>query len=336
MEKAFERRKGNRNSIQGGPVNGKKDVVVVSQDPEVQTEQAEQSERTEAIHRGLLIEGSRIAALTGGNLFVLYTEESAYNCASWVQTAKSYLEEIPFRLILFAHTEKGRELAPLIAQGFNAPAVLDCFDIRFRNDNLYYARYVYGGQFEQEVSFANPPEIATLNPESCETRDAVSSASVPFKEIHMRVPERADKKKTIKTIPPDFRTVDIRDARRILDIGAGCDRPELMKLAEELSVLLEASIGATRLVTDNGHIPKTRMIGQTGKEVSPELCLALGVSGSPHHISGVLKSGTIFSVNSDARAPIFGMSDTGFIADLDGLLPKLIRRIIQFRDKGLT
>ena len=317
-------------------MNGKKDIVVVSEAPEEQTEQSEQLERTEAIHRGLLFEGSRIAELTGGNLSVLYTEDSAYNCASWVQTAKSLLEEIPFRLLLFAHTGKGRELAPLIAQCFDAPAVLDCFDIRFRNDNLYYARYVYDGQFEEEVSFADPPEIATLNPESFERRDTDSNVCIPFKKIHIRIPESADEKKSIETIPPDPRTVDIRYATRILDIGAGCDRPELLKLAEELADLLEASIGGTRLAVDDGRIPKNRMIGQTGKTVSPELCLALGVSGSPHHISGIQESGTIFSINSDTRAPMFGASDTGFVSDLNELLPKLIRRIKQYRDEDLT
>jgi electron transfer flavoprotein alpha subunit len=294
------------------------------------------NERAEAINRALLAEGSRIADLLGGNLSALVEEPSTHNSHAWVQTAKMILEAVPFRLLLFAHTNKSRELAPLIAQSINAPAVLDCFDIRFRNENLYYTRYVYNGQFEQEVSFADPPEIATLNLESFEMRDAVSAAPLQFNTIRMHVPENAEARRSIAIIPPDFKTIDLRYAKRILDIGAGCDQPELLKLAEELSDLLEASIGTTRLVVDNGHIPKTRMIGQTGKTALPELCLALGVSGSPHHVAGIQQSTKILSVNSDARAPLFGVSDTGFVADLGGLLPKLIDRIKQFRDKGLT
>jgi electron transfer flavoprotein alpha subunit len=288
-------------------------------------------ESSDEINRLLLAEGSRIANLLGGSLFALYTENSAHSSTAWVRTAKSHLEETPFRLLLFAHTNRGRELAPLIAQSFNAPAVLDCFDIRFRNGNLYYARNVYGGQFEQEVSFTDPPEIATLNPDSLETRDVVSA-----KTIHMQIPEDVDGKRTIAVIHPDFKTADIRYAKRILDIGAGCDQPALLELAEELSNLLEASVGTTRLVVDNGRISKTRMIGQTGKSTSPELCLALGVSGSPHHVAGIQKAAKIFSVNSDERAPIFGVSDAGFVSDLNSLLPKLISRIKQYRDKDLT
>jgi electron transfer flavoprotein alpha subunit len=306
-------------------VNGNVIVVLESVD-----------ERAEAINRGLLAEGSRIAQILRGSLSALITEPSSHSNAAWVRTAKGLLDSMPFRLLLLAHTNKGRELTPLIAQALDAAATMDCFDIRFRSETLYYARYIHGGQFEQEVSFTNPPEIASLNLESLEAGESFFSAPVQINKIQMQIRDIPNAKKTIKTIPPDFKTVDIRYAKRILDIGAGCDQPALLELAEELANLLEASIGTTRLVVDSGRIPKTRMIGQTGKAASPELCLALGVSGSPHHIAGIQKSGTIFSVNSDERAPILGVSDAGFVSDLNSLLPKLISRIKQYRDKDLT
>jgi electron transfer flavoprotein alpha subunit len=308
-------------------VNKNRDVIVVLESLD---------ERAEAINRGLLTEGGRIAQLLGGTLSALLSEPSRHSNAAWGQSAKNLLEEMHFRLLLFAHTDKGGELAPLVAQALDAAAVMNCFDIRFRNETLYYARYIYSGQFEQEVSIANPPEIVSLNVESLEARAGFSGVPVPLKNISMRIPEIANGKRTIKTIPPDFKTIDIRYAQRILDIGAGCDQPALLELAEEFASLLEASVGTTRLVVDSGRIPKTRMIGQTGKTAAPDLCLALGVSGSPHHIAGLQKSRMILSVNSDERAPIFGVSDAGFISDLNSLLPKLISRIQQYRDKNLT
>jgi electron transfer flavoprotein alpha subunit len=308
-------------------VSKSKDVIVVLES---------QDERAKAINRGLLAEGARIARLLGGNLSALVAEPSVFSGDAWVRAAKSTLENVPFRLLLFAHTDRSSELAPLVAQNLDAPAVLDCFDIRLSDEALCYARYVCGGQFEQEVSFAHPPEIVTLSLETIEAPENASPVSLEVKKIHMPVPESAAPKKIIRRIPPDFKTEDIRYAKRILDIGAGCDKPALMELAEELAVLLEASVGTTRQVVDNGRIPKARMIGQTGKMASPELCLALGVSGSPHHVAGILQSTKILSVNSDARAPIFGVSDAGFIADLNGLLPKLIHRIKQYKDRDLT
>jgi electron transfer flavoprotein alpha subunit len=293
-------------------------------------------ERAEKINKGLLAEGSRIAGLLGGGLSALCTDSSEYSSDALARTAKTILENTPFRLLLFAHTDASSELAPLVAMSLGASAVLDCFDIRIRDKTLHYVRRVCGGQFEQEVSYANPPEIASLNLELLMDRESVHPAPAHFKRIHLRMSADAARKKIIETVPPDFKTMDIRYAKRILDIGSGCDQPVLRNLAQELSNLLEASIGATRPVIDDGHISKSRMIGQTGKTVSPELLLALGVSGSPHHVDGIRQIGTVLSVNSDMRAPILGISDAGFIADLNGLLPKLINLIKRYRDKDLT
>jgi electron transfer flavoprotein alpha subunit len=133
-------------------------------------------------------------------------------------------------------------------------------------------------------------------------------------------------------MPPDFATVDLRYAQRIVDIGSGCARPGLPEMARELADLLEASIGTTRPMVDDGHWPKTRMIGQTGKTTAPEICITLGVSGSPHHAAGLQKSRVILSVNSDPGAPIFDISDSGFVSDLRAVLPILIERIKQYRE----
>jgi len=293
-------------------------------------------ERAEKINTGLLAEGSRIAGLLGGSLSAIAAESSEYSSDALALASKAMLENTPFRLLLFAHTDRSSELAPLLALNMGAPAVLDCFDLRFRDKTLYYARHVCGGQFEQEISFANPPEIASLNLESLREQESIHPAPSHIRRIRLEMPVDAARKKATETIPPDFKTIDIRFAKRILDIGSGCDQPELRSLAQELSSLLEASIGTTRPVVDDGHLSKSRMIGETGKTVSPELLLALGVSGSPHHVAGIRQTGTILSVNSDMRAPIGGLSDAGFVADLNGLLPKLVNLIKRYRDKDLT
>jgi len=313
-----------------GPVNENRDVLVVLEPP------SGQADRAEAINGGLVAEGGRIANLLEGNLYALVSDSSIHGGHAWIQAAKALLEERRFRLILFAHTDTGSRSAPRLAHALGSAAILECFDVRFKNDNLHYAKYVHGGQYEREVTFTHSPEIASLNPESLEWPDIPAARTVPVQEIRIEIPESAEAAKTIRTIPPDFKTVEIGYSKQILDIGAGCDRPELLELAEELAGLLEASIGTTRLVVDGGRIAKSRMIGQTGKTVAPERCLAIGVSGSPHHVAGLLNSGTILSVNVDERAPIFGVSDAGFVSDLHALLPKLISRIKQYRDENLT
>ena len=150
----------------------------------------------------------------------------------------------------------------------------------------------------------------------------------------MEIPATVARTRTLELLAPDAGTVDIAYARRI--IGAGAGAAGVRPLVEELAQLLDASIGTTRVMVDDGHMPKSRMIGQTGKSVTPEVYMALGISGSPHHVAGIQQSREILSVNLDQAAPIFGLSDRGFAGDLKELLPRLIERIKRYRDEGLA
>ena len=128
-------------------------------------------------------------------------------------------------------------------------------------------------------------------------------------------------------VPPDPRTVDLVHARRIVGVGAGGASDELLDAVSELAELLEGSVGATRPVVDDRRLPKDRLIGQTGRTVAPELYLALGISGSPHHVAGVQGAEHIVTVNKDEHAPIVSFSDTSFIGRLEDVLPALVLQL---------
>jgi electron transfer flavoprotein alpha subunit len=309
------------------------------------------------INKGLLTEGHRLAESLSGNLRAivvgqgdvameiledygaccLYHVESddvSDYCGetfSWAlaEAAKS----VPFRLFLFAHSDRGSDLAPRVAFHLGTVAVSDCIDIVVRAGSLYYLRYVYGDQLEQEVSYASQSwEVASWRPDFLDKREIQKKVSLEVQRLRVDVPVDMLRTKITDILPPDYRTVDILHARRIIGVGAGCTDPEVLGMIEELSHLLEGSLGTTRPVVDEGILAKDRMIGQTGKTISPEAYLALGISGSPHHVAGIQRSKTILSVNRDPRAPIFAVADAGFVCDLKNLLPKLIDRIKQYRD----
>jgi electron transfer flavoprotein alpha subunit len=113
-------------------------------------------------------------------------------------------------------------------------------------------------------------------------------------------------------------------------MGTATDR--LMAGVHELAELLQGSVGATRPVVDEGRLPKERLIGQTGRTVAPDLYVALGVSGSPHHVAGLRKAEKVVSINRDPRAPVFQFSDVGYVGDLEAVLPALIAKIKGWRD----
>lgn len=269
--------------------------------------------------------------------------------------------------VLIQEGDLGRQLAPLVARRLGTSAVLGCNDVRVRNDGLAFIKPVYGGWLEQEVIAADgfvpvvtldlaglePPEKAAAQAAAALAEAEILSVSGPgaggaesasgariaesapdaASTPGVAVPPEPPRVRTLETVPPEARSVDLVHAKRIVTAGVGASSNErLMAAVAELADLLEGSVGATRPVVDEGRLPKERLIGQTGRTVTPELYMALGVSGSPHHVAGVRRADRVLSINRDVRAPIFQFSDVGYVADLEEVLPALIDKIKAWRD----
>jgi electron transfer flavoprotein alpha subunit len=118
--------------------------------------------------------------------------------------------------------------------------------------------------------------------------------------------------------------LDLGDAPVIVSGGRGLRAPENFKLVEDLAAAFgNAAVGATRAVTDDGWRPHSDQIGQTGRQVSPELYVACGISGAIQHIAGMRTAKTIVAINKDKEAPIFAVADYGIVGDVLEVLPVL-------------
>jgi len=251
--------------------------------------------------------------------------------------------------VLLADTDTGRRLAPMVAHRLGSGAVVGCSDVAVKKAPqagaplgspraeaggvMSFVKPVYGGWLQREViPAAGTIPVVTLLldgvEESASSYDGPTAADV----LDVPPPAGAPRVRRLEMIPPDARSVDLIHARRIVGAGSGIATEGLLSAVGELAELLEGSVGATRPVVDDGHLPKERLIGQTGRAVTPDLYLALGISGSPHHVAGVRKAGRILSINRDAWAPIFQFSDAGYVADLEAVLPALVRTIKEWRD----
>jgi electron transfer flavoprotein alpha subunit len=313
-------------------------------------------ENCEEINRWLALEGNRISKMLGGSLTALSIGKPLEKHAlladvgisllyilkndlfskyrqevfSWVIT--EFMQEVQPRLLLLANSDMGKELAPAVAHRFETAAVTGCVAIEIDGGRLLYIKPVYGGQFEEKISF--PPgsiEIATIRQDALDKGLRAEHNDIEVVVKRVSIPPEIIRTKQLERIPPDFRTTDIVHAKRIIGTGAGIANKQLISLVEEFAELLQGSLGATRPVVDDGYLSKERMIGQTGKMVAPELYVSLGISGSPHHVAGIQEAEKIISVNKDLRAPIFQLSDIGFIGDLKKILPKLVQRIQEWK-----
>ena len=123
--------------------------------------------------------------------------------------------------------------------------------------------------------------------------------------------------------------VELEHSRRVIGVGKGIGGPENLPMVRSLADALEASIGATREVTDAGWLPRQVQIGLSGKAIAPELYIAVAIRGPFNHTVGIQRSGTIVAINNSARSPIFRSADFGIIGDYAEVVPALTKAIKQ-------
>jgi electron transfer flavoprotein alpha subunit len=231
-------------------------------------------------------------------------------------------------LILLPHNDLGATLAPVIAAAMDAAIMTELVTARRNADGVRLSRRVLGVRVsETKLWDGHRPLVATVPTRNLsQVLLATVRPSIPNLAAWRPAAPPAGATATITgRIPPDPQTVDLTEAEVIFSAGKGCD-PATFERLKELCRLLNVSFGVTRPVFDLGWTGFERMVGQTGRTVTPRLYVALGISGSMHHVGGIKDSRRIVSVNRDAKAPIFGNSDEGFVADLGEVLPRLLER----------
>lgn len=236
-------------------------------------------------------------------------------------------------LFLLADTEIGEDLAPRVAVTLNTGLVTHC--VKISKDiagRAIFSSSVYDGRFCQEVMFQEGRiQVVTICPEVLDKTITKAMGKTEVIKIYPHIEEEDIRTQHIGVIPPNPATVDISEAEVIVSAGRGCIGRGITALVQELAELIGGSLAATRPTVDEGLFARERLVGRTGKSVSPKIYLSLGISGSMHHVCGITESEVIICVNKDAAAPIFKFSDLGFVAPLEEFLPILIQRLKEDR-----
>ncbi|MCI4346965.1 MAG: electron transfer flavoprotein subunit alpha/FixB family protein [Thermoplasmata archaeon] len=235
-------------------------------------------------------------------------------------------------ILLLGGTPFGRELAGGLAVFWDALSATQVTEVTRAAEVLTVRRPVFGGRASELLELAGPRIVLALRPNSfggtpLGSRNArIEVHAPPSIPPPLLGGARARVRPAESTTGPDLGTAAI-----VVAGGRGFKSPENFHLLEELASSLGAAAGASRAVTDAGWRPGSYQVGQTGRSVSPQLYVAVGISGAIQHLTGMMSSRVIVAINSDAQAPIFRISDYGIAGDLFTIVPALTKEIRRVR-----
>ncbi len=228
------------------------------------------------------------------------------------------------RVVLMGDTTIGAELAGRLSARRGWPLVSRC--LRIRDDGAGYVAQICGGKIIVQGPIPSPVAVLTLIPGGLKADAGRTTEPPPVTALG--VPELPASRTRLRGyVAPEAGDVDISKEPVLVAVGRGIQQEANLELAEELAGLLGGAVCASRPIVDQGWLPTSRLVGKSGKRVSPRLYLALGISGAPEHVEGMLDSETVIAINVDPAAPIFGVARWGTTTDMFDLLPVLIERL---------
>lgn len=230
-----------------------------------------------------------------------------------------------YSVFMAAATRYGKNIMPRLSGLLQIPQISDITAVLAADK---FQRPIYAGNVVETVRVLSPKKIITVRASAFSAPKLTSDPQAKEKKLHLSdklphltrfVSEKCDN---------DSGQPDLGAAKTVISGGRGFGTAENFKnLLEPLAEKLSAAIGASRVAVDNGFAPNDRQIGQTGRIVSPDLYIAIGISGAAQHLAGMMDSRVIVAVNSDADAPIFQVADYGLVGDLFEILPLLLQKL---------
>lgn len=251
------------------------------------------------------------------------SELTNYSVSAFTELLVNFAKQSDANLFLFANTSMGKDLAPPLAVLLNCGIVVDCVAIDLEDKNLKFTKPVYAGKALTVVNSISDRTVLTLRPNVFTITEVTDlKAEVIIENI-----ESLHLSNKVTSVSKSEGKLDVAEADIIVSGGRGLKAPENFGMIEELASLLGAATGASRAAVDAGWRPHGDQVGQTGKTVSPNLYIAVGISGAIQHLAGMQSSKYIVAINKDKDAPIFGVADYGIAGDAFEVVPALIEEL---------
>jgi electron transfer flavoprotein alpha subunit len=243
-----------------------------------------------------------------------------YSTEGYADALAAAAKQADPRYVISAHTLMAKDVIPRVAARLDSPCVSDVAEIRQDGNSLVAVHPMYSGKVWGVYQFQSPLAFLTLRPNVFPLAEADAAHQAPVEELSV-TPANV-RAWVVETHASQGTKVELSEASVIVSGGRGIKGPENWPMLQDLCDVLGAALGASRAVVDAGWIDHQHQVGQTGKTVSPQLYIAVGVSGAIQHLAGMSSSKVIVAINNNPEAPIFKSATYGVVGDCFEIVPK--------------